>query len=85
MRFAARLFQSDTRFAAIGEFDACFFEGVLDGFDGAEFQFFTGLKSRDRARGDFRQLGKPQHPDPKRCSGHSALRCIYRHIISISS
>jgi hypothetical protein len=55
------LFQPHARLIAVGEFDAGFFQSVLDGFDSARLQFLIRFQSCDCIGGDFGHARKLAH------------------------
>jgi hypothetical protein len=82
--FPAALLDPHARFVAVDEFDAGFFESVLNRFDSAWLQALARLQARDCIRGDFGHARQLAHADLERCPCHSALLGIYQHKILFS-
>jgi hypothetical protein len=62
---------------AVGEYDAGFFQGMLDVGEGARLQRFAGLKTRDSAGRDLRQFCQVAHAQSQSGSRHAALGGIH--------
>jgi hypothetical protein len=73
------LFDPHTGFIAIDEFDAGFFQGVLDRLDGARLQCFASLQSRDCRRRDLGHDSEIAHSEVERGPSHPTLGAIYEH------
>lgn len=66
---------------AVGELDAGFFQGVLDGLDGARFQRLACFKARDGSRRDLGHGRKVTDPKAERGARHSALSGIDHSVL----
>jgi len=73
------LLDPHARLVAFDEFDAGFFEGVLDCFDGAGLQRPAGFQARDCRSRDLRHHRKIADSKVERGPRHSALSAIYEH------
>jgi hypothetical protein len=67
---------------AVGEYDAGFFQGVLDDVDGAGLQRFAGFETYDGAGRDLRHFRKLAHGQFQSGSRHAALGGIHRYNVS---
>lgn len=69
---------------AVDELDAGFFQGVLDGLDGARFQRLARFKPPDRSRRDFGHGRKVADAEAEGGSRHSALSAIDHGVLFLS-
>ena len=76
------LLEPNAGLVAVGEFDAGFFQGALDGFDGARLQCLAGFEAHDGAGRDMGQLRQIADAQFQSGSRHAALGGVHRYNVS---
>jgi len=83
VRYAcSALLEPHARLIAVDEYDAGFFQRVLDDVDGAGLQRFAGFEAYDGAGRDLRHFRKLAHAQFQSGSRHAALGGVHRYNVS---